>query len=191
MQLRGFDMNTEEEEEFNGEEEIQLDSDTDEDAPQNQLSDFKNEVVSKSGIITPRLRPVSSSNSQPMREVSKRTRARTFEEVTQFDTPITTQSKSSSNENTTNISSSNVNHLCVMSMELVALPKDKSQGIAAPDLDPILAITFAVCEDILNSESYHEGAIAVDEKPAFVNKKFTLVTNEMELLEEFASIVKR
>jgi hypothetical protein len=89
-------------------------------------------------------------------------------------------------------STSGINHLSAMAVEVFALPSTSSNGIANPETDPILAISFAICENVTAGHIIFccEQTILISDGPA-QSSKVVIVSSEEELLNQLAIIINK
>jgi len=90
---------------------------------------------------------------------------------------------------------SNVDYLCVMSLEILTLP-DSGRVIAEPALDQVLGVFFTVDEDVCkpsrNEKRLHKIGIVISDLVDVFPLKYTVsVNSEPELYEELEKSVRR
>lgn len=85
---------------------------------------------------------------------------------------------------------SGINHLSAMAVEVFALPSTSSDGVANPESDPIIAVSFAVCENVTGGQIVFccEQTILISDE-SVQNSKVLVVKDEENLLNEFAKIL--
>lgn len=97
-------------------------------------------------------------------------------------------------ENTASIltPTSTINNLSAMAVEILALPPNKSKGVANPEVDPIMAIAVAVCDNVASGsvEFSFERVLLVSDEP-IQDRRVESLKSEEDLLEEFVSIINK
>lgn len=90
---------------------------------------------------------------------------------------------------------SNVDHLTVMSVEILAVSMDPNRHIAEPTKDPICAIFYALNMDVcnLNTLIIKGGFVLAKFKDSFrvYNNNILIIPTESELFYELSKIVQK
>jgi hypothetical protein len=89
-------------------------------------------------------------------------------------------------------STSGISNLCALALEIFALPQNKSEEIANPERDPILAVGMAICDNVAggNIDFCYEKVFMVTDEEVY-NPKIMVVQTENELFDEVAKVVNR